>query len=62
MTVVNIRYENGERRKIGWIEGETFFSPRKPSKHLFRGGRSTVKEARRDGCQPGDLIVRSVKD
>ena len=33
-----------------------------PSKHLFRGGRSTVKEARRDGCQPGDLIVRSVKD
>ena len=36
MAVVNIRYENGERRKIGWIEGETFFSPRKPSKHLFR--------------------------
>lgn len=62
MVVVNIRYENGERRKIGWIEGDTFFSPRKPSKYLFRGGRSTVKEARRDGVSAWDLIVRSVKD
>lgn len=55
MTVVHIRYENGERRKIGWIEGDTFFSPRKPSKHLFRGGRSTVKEARRDGVSAWGL-------
>lgn len=38
MTVVNIRYENGERRKIGWIEGETFFSMPGEEMTLTLGG------------------------
>lgn len=62
MTVVNIRYENGERRKIGWIEG------RRSSVHASRASICSgedVRPLRRPdgtGCQPGDLIVRSVKD
>jgi len=55
MIVVNIRYDNGERRRIGWIEGDTFISKRSVKKHLFRGGRETVREARRDGVSAWGL-------
>lgn len=55
MKTIWIRYEDGQRRKVGWVSEDTFFSPRQTKKHLFRGGRATVEEARRDGTSSWGL-------
>ena len=52
---VNIKYDDGRRRRIGWVEGDTFYSRRKVGEHLFRGGCETIKEAREQGVSAWGL-------
>ena len=44
--VVTIKYDNGVTRKVGDVQGDTLFCNRTVSKHLFRSGHASVKEAR----------------
>lgn len=65
---VVINYD-GRERYIGFVDGNTLTCKRDEAKHMFRGGRSTVAEAKKDGtaswgldCKVCDgLISRGVE-
>jgi len=52
---VEITYADGTCRRIGRLEGDTLVCRRDVAKHLFRFGRATVEEARRDGVSAWGL-------
>lgn len=47
-TRVTITYD-GKERTVGAVHGNTLRCRRDEAKHLFRGGRGTVADAKRDG-------------
>jgi hypothetical protein len=49
---------DGRERLVGWFDGHTLTCKRTVSKHLFRGGYATVREARFAGLLRGGWIAR----
>lgn len=46
---VLITQSDGARRAIGFVNDNTFYSVRNEAKHLYRGGKATLDEAKKAG-------------